>query len=49
MQIHEFSGEEIEDAGREVFMPVIVRTRPGFHSRIASQELGEAIKLSRAY
>ena len=49
MQIHEFSGEELEHVGRESYFPVIARARPDFRGRAALQELGEAVTLSRAH
>jgi len=49
VQIHEFSGEELEDVARERFMPVIARTNPDFRGRVALQELGEAITLARSH
>ncbi|WP_433297016.1 AraC family transcriptional regulator [Pseudonocardia sp. CA-142604] len=49
MQIREFSGEELEDVAGEFFLPMIARTGPGFRGRVAVQELGEALTLSRSH
>ncbi|MFD1523167.1 helix-turn-helix domain-containing protein [Pseudonocardia yunnanensis] len=46
MQIREFSGEEFEDVLGEFFIPVIVRSDPDFHGRVALQELDKGLKLS---
>jgi AraC-like DNA-binding protein len=49
VQIREFSGEELEDVAGEFFLPMIARTGPGFRGRVAVQELGEALTLSRSH
>ncbi|MFD1519064.1 helix-turn-helix domain-containing protein [Pseudonocardia yunnanensis] len=49
MQVHEFSGEALEDVARERFLPMITRTGPDFRGRVAAQELGEAITLSQSH
>ena len=49
MQIREFSGEELEDVAGEFFLPMIARTGPGFRGRVAVQELGDALTLSRSH
>ncbi|WP_433296784.1 helix-turn-helix domain-containing protein [Pseudonocardia sp. CA-142604] len=49
MRIHEFSGEGLEQMSRESFVPVVFRARPDFRVRMALQEMGEAVTLSRAY
>jgi AraC-like DNA-binding protein len=49
VQIHEFSGEELTDLARERFIPAIARTHPDFRGRVALQELGEALTLSRSH
>ena len=49
MQIHEFSGEELEDIANEFFMPQISRTHPNFRGRVALHRLGEAVTLSRSH
>ena len=45
VHVREFSHEDLEDVARE--MPVIMQTRPGYRGRLALQELGEAVTLSR--
>jgi AraC-like DNA-binding protein len=45
VHVQEFSHEDLEDVARE--MPVIMQTRPGYRGRLALQELGEAVTLSR--
>ncbi|WP_433297003.1 helix-turn-helix domain-containing protein [Pseudonocardia sp. CA-142604] len=49
MQILEFSGEELEDAAEEFFIPVVVRTCPGFRGQAAIQELGQTLTLTRSH
>ncbi|GAA3079172.1 helix-turn-helix domain-containing protein [Pseudonocardia yunnanensis] len=49
MQIHEFSGERLEQIARERFIPANFRARPDFRVRMALQEMGEAVTLSRVY
>ena len=49
VQIHEYSGEMLEEIARESFVPVDFRTGPDFSGRIALQEMGEAVTLSQAY
>ena len=49
VQIHEFSGEELEHVTSEFFIPVIARTRPDHRGWVAFQELGEALTLSRSH
>lgn len=49
MEIHECSGQELEQIAHESFVPVIFRTRPDFSGRIALQEMGEAVTLSLAH
>src|ERR1700754_543159 len=49
VQIHEFSGEGLEQIARESFVPVSFRARPDFRVRMALQEMGEAVTLSRVY
>ncbi|WP_433293628.1 helix-turn-helix domain-containing protein [Pseudonocardia sp. CA-142604] len=49
MEIHEYSGEGLEQLARQSFMPVITRTRSDFRGRMALQEMGEAVTVSRAY
>jgi AraC-like DNA-binding protein len=47
VQIHELSGEKLEDVAREFSMPVIIQARPEYRVRLALQGLGEAVTLSR--
>jgi AraC-like DNA-binding protein len=47
VQIHEFSGEELEDVACKSLIPVIARTRPDYRGRAAIQELDEALILTR--
>jgi AraC-like DNA-binding protein len=47
VQTLEYSGEEFEDVANEHYIPVTARTRPGFHGRVAFQELGETVTLCR--
>ncbi|GAA1223185.1 helix-turn-helix domain-containing protein [Pseudonocardia alaniniphila] len=49
MQIHEFASGEFEDVAGEFFIPVIVRTAPGVRGRMAVQDLGEGLVLSRLH
>ena len=49
VQIQEFSGDELEDVARERFIPAIARTHPDFRGRVALQELGEALTISRSH
>jgi len=49
VQIHEYSGETLEQVARESFVPVSFRTGPDFSGRIALQEMGETVALSRAH
>jgi AraC-like DNA-binding protein len=49
VEIHDYSGDDLEQIARQSFVPVILRTRPGFSGRIALQEMGSAVTLSRAY
>lgn len=49
VQIHEYSGEELEDVAREFFMPVVARMGPDYRGRVALHELGEAVSLSRSH
>src|ERR1700754_680221 len=49
VQVHEFSGEELEDVLSESLMPVIARTRPEYRGWVAFQDLGEALTLTRAH
>jgi AraC-like DNA-binding protein len=49
VRIHEYSGAELEDVARDVFVPVIARTAPGYRGRMALHELGETLALSRSY
>ncbi|GAA3095973.1 helix-turn-helix domain-containing protein [Pseudonocardia yunnanensis] len=49
MRIHEFSGEELEDATSEIYVPVIARVGPDFRGRSAVHELGEALTLCRSH
>lgn len=49
VQIHDYTGEELEQIARESFVPVIFRTRPDFSGRIAFHEMGNAVTLSRAH
>jgi hypothetical protein len=43
VQIHEFSGEELEDVASKFLIPVIARARPDYRGRVAIQELDEAL------
>jgi AraC-like DNA-binding protein len=45
-RIHELSGEEFDDVLGEFFIPVIVRSAPGFRGRVAVQELDKGLTLS---
>jgi AraC-like DNA-binding protein len=49
VQIIEYSAEEVEDVAGEFFLPVTVRTGPGFRGRAAIQGLGETLTLSRSH
>jgi AraC-like DNA-binding protein len=49
VQIHEFSGEELEDVVGESLMPMIARTRTEYRGRVEFYDLGEALTLSRAH
>jgi AraC-like DNA-binding protein len=49
VQIHEYSGDTLEQIARESFVPVDFRTGPDFSGRIALQEMGAAVTLSQAY
>ncbi|WP_433272821.1 helix-turn-helix domain-containing protein [Pseudonocardia xinjiangensis] len=49
MQIQELSGEELEHVARERFIPAIARTRPDHRGRVASQDLGQTVTLSRSH
>jgi AraC-like DNA-binding protein len=49
VQILEYSGEELEHVARELYIPVIARTRPGYRGRAAVHELGEALTLTRSH
>jgi AraC-like DNA-binding protein len=46
---YEFSGEELEHIASERITPTIARTGPGFRARVAVQELGQALTLSRGH
>ena len=49
MQTLEYSGEEFEHVASEYFIPAIARTGPDFRGRMALQELGEALEVSRSH
>ncbi|WP_433289639.1 helix-turn-helix domain-containing protein [Pseudonocardia sp. CA-142604] len=49
MQVHEYSGEELEDVAGELFIPVIARAGPDYRGRVAVHELGEALTLTRVH
>jgi AraC-like DNA-binding protein len=49
VQIHDYSGEELEQIARDSFVPVNFRMRPDFCGRIALREMGKAVTLSRAH
>ena len=49
MQTLEYSGEELEDVAGEFFIPVMARTGSDFRGRMAIQELGETLTLSRTH
>jgi AraC-like DNA-binding protein len=49
VQILEYSREEFERVASEFFIPAIARTGPDFRGRMALQELGEALEISRSY
>ncbi|WP_345606801.1 hypothetical protein [Pseudonocardia adelaidensis] len=48
MQIHDFSGEELEDVASEFFTPQIVWPHPDLGGRVAVQGLGQAVPLYRS-
>jgi len=49
VQIREFSAEELEDVAGEFFLPMIAQTCPDFRGRVAVQEVGEVLTLSRSH
>ncbi len=49
VEVHDYSGEDLEQIARQSFVPVSFRTGPDFSGRIALQEMGNAVTLSRAY
>jgi AraC-like DNA-binding protein len=49
VQTLEYSGEEFERVASEFFIPATARTGPDFRGRMALQELGEALEVSRSY
>ncbi|WP_433291625.1 helix-turn-helix domain-containing protein [Pseudonocardia sp. CA-142604] len=49
MQVFDYSGEELEHLAREFFLPVKVKTGPGFRGRVTIQELDKTLTLSRSY
>jgi AraC-like DNA-binding protein len=48
VQIHEFSGEELDDIARERFIPAITRTHPAFRGRVAMQEMSKGLTVLQA-
>jgi AraC-like DNA-binding protein len=49
VQVHEYSGEELEQVASENLMPVLVRTEPQFRGRMAMADLGGAVALTSAH
>jgi len=47
--VHEFSGEESSDIVNEFFIPAISRMGPDSRGRVALQELGKGLTLSRSH
>jgi AraC-like DNA-binding protein len=49
VQIQEVSGEELEDVARDFSMPVMIQAPPEYRGRLALQDLGKALTLSRTH
>jgi AraC-like DNA-binding protein len=49
VRVHDYRPEELEKLARESFVPVVVRTNSDFSGRIALQEMGGSVTLSRAH